>query len=217
MKLKVCGVTRIDQLIQLADMEVDFAGLIFYPDSKRFALPQLSGVEAQSAKIKKIGVFVNESPGKTLERIEAYGLFAVQLHGNESPEVCATLQEKTTVIKAIGIDEETDISAAIADYSPVVDYLLFDTKWGGKSGGTGKKFAWHRLQNLEINKPFFLSGGIGPQDATEITNLKHPHLFAIDINSGFETAPGVKDLSAVHLFYNELRRVDTSLPINQKK
>jgi phosphoribosylanthranilate isomerase len=206
MKLKVCGMTSFDQLQQLQEMGVDFAGLIFYENSKRFVGNKLSDQksEIRNLKIKKIGVFVNAEIETIKKQVNEYGLSYVQLHGDESAEFCSEVKNFVPVIKALRINEETDLEKELNVFGETCDYLLFDTD-SKQYGGTGKQFNWNTLRQMEINKPFFLSGGIGLEDIDKIKNFLHPILFAIDVNSRFESEPGIKDMSKVEEFMNALK------------
>ena len=207
MKLKVCGMTEFEQLQTLQELEVDFAGLIFYEGSKRFVGNKLNGQKSaiRNLKIKKVGVFVNATLNDIETAINDYSLSYIQLHGDESPEFCKEATKVIPIIKAIGISEETDLANELEKFEDACDYILFDT--GSKQyGGTGKKFNWEVLQSTKISKPFFLSGGIGLQDIEEVKAFHHPMLFAIDVNSKFESSPGIKDLRQVKEFMKNLNR-----------
>ena len=203
MNIKVCGITEMKQLQQLDGLNIDFAGLIFYKDSPRYIADKLSKKEVKNADfdLKKVGVFVNPEMIDVLDAIDDYGLDVVQLHGDESAEMCEDLSSEVEVIKAFRVTDGSDIDEMVADYDAVCDYYLFDT--GGLKetlGGTGKQFDWNVLTKAKIEKPFFLSGGIGPDDAAKVKNFKHLDFFGIDINSLFETAPGVKDMAKILQF-----------------
>ena len=130
------------------------------------------------------------------------------MHGNETPDLCSELAEEIEVIKVFRITSETsaEVDKMIQPFDDVCDYYLFD-KGGQREtlGGTGKQFDWNILTNARIEKPFFLSGGIGPDDVSKIKAFKHPDFFAIDVNSSFETAPGVKDMGKLLKFVRELK------------
>jgi len=184
----------------------DYLGFIFYPKSKRFvgfqALPEVLSIVPDS--VKKAGVFVDETPEKVLETVQILNLDVVQLHGNESSEYCQQIQDSgITVFKAFSVDEQFDFEKLNA-YSGVCDYFLFDTK-GKLPGGTGQKFNWQLLENYKGDVPFFLSGGIGPEDIDAIRQFSHPKLFGIDINSGFEISPGLKDVEKLKDFISGIR------------
>jgi phosphoribosylanthranilate isomerase len=201
MNIKVCGITQLKQLQQLDGLNIDFAGLIFYKESPRYMVGKISKEELQSTDfdVKKVGVFVNAGYDEIMQTIEDYGLDAVQLHGNETPELCEQLSDDAEVIKAFGINETTgSVDKLVADYDEVCDYYLFDTKAAnGAAGGTGKKFDWSLIKKSKIEKPFFLSGGLSLEDAAKIKAFKHPDFMGIDINSKFEKEPGIKDMALV--------------------
>jgi phosphoribosylanthranilate isomerase len=203
MNIKVCGITEMKQLQQLDGLEVDFAGLIFYKESPRYIGDKISKQDLKKADldIKKVGVFVNPEMIDVLDAIDDYGLEVVQLHGDESPEMCEDLSSEAEVIKAFRITGDEDIDKLVAPYDAVCDYYLFDTGGLKESfGGTGKQFDWNILSKAKIEKPFFLSGGISPDDAMKIKAFKHPDFFGVDINSMFEKEPGVKDMAKVLQF-----------------
>lgn len=188
------------QLQQLDGLDIDFAGLIFYPDSPRYVAGKLSPKDVKKADfdIRKTGVFVNPELIDVLDAIDEYGLQVVQLHGDESPGLCEDLSAEVEVIKAFRIRGNEDINALVAPYDAVCDYYLFDTGGLKESfGGTGQQFDWGLLAGARIEKPFFLSGGIGVEDLARIRAFKHPDFFGVDVNSKMEISPGVKDMSKV--------------------
>lgn len=200
MNIKVCGITDMKQLQQLDGLDIDFAGLIFYPDSPRYVAGKLSPKDVKKADfdIRKTGVFVNPELIDVLDAIDEYGLQVVQLHGDESPGLCEDLSAEVEVIKAFRIRGNEDINALVAPYDAVCDYYLFDTGGLKESfGGTGQQFDWGLLAGARIEKPFFLSGGIGVEDLARIRAFKHPDFFGVDVNSKLEISPGVKDMSKV--------------------
>ncbi|TMI61648.1 MAG: phosphoribosylanthranilate isomerase [Bacteroidetes bacterium] len=208
MNIKVCGITQLKQLQQLEALNIDFAGLIFYKESPRYVGDKLSKKDIKSADfdLKKVGVFVNPEMIDVLDAIDEYGLDAVQLHGDETPEMCDDLSSEVEVIKAFRIKEDdTDIDAMVKVYDNVCDYYLFDKASDYSIGGTGKQFDWDILKKAKIEKPFFLSGGIGPDDAAKIKSFRHPDFFGVDINSRFEKEPGVKDMGLVLGFKQGLK------------
>ena len=205
MNIKVCGITQFKQLQQLDALNIDYAGLIFYKDSPRYMGGKITGKQIKDADfdIKKVGVFVNPTYSELLDAIDEYGLDIVQLHGNETPEMCEELSAEVEVIKAFRIagDDSINIDEMVMPYDAACDFYLFDTAGLKESfGGIGKQFDWSILKKAKIEKPFFLSGGIGPDDAQKVKAFKHPDFFAIDVNSKFETAPGVKDMAAILKF-----------------
>ncbi|MGB3005749.1 MAG: phosphoribosylanthranilate isomerase [Chitinophagaceae bacterium] len=209
MNIKVCGITEMKQLQQLDGLDIDFAGLIFYKESPRYIGDKISKKDLKKADfdLKKVGVFVNPEMIEVLDAIDDYGLDAVQLHGDESPEMCEDLSTEVEVIKAFRITGDEDIDKLVAPYDAVCDYYLFDTGGLKESiGGSGKQFDWSILTKAKIEKPFFLSGGIGPDDAPKVKAFKHPDYFGVDINSLFEKEPGVKDMGKVLQFRQGLKK-----------
>jgi phosphoribosylanthranilate isomerase len=206
MKLKVCGMTSFGQLQKLDQLGVDFAGLIFYENSKRFVGNKLSEQksEIRNLKIKKIGVFVNAEIDTLKKEVNEYGLTYVQLHGDESAEFCRRVKDFVHVIKVIRINDQSDLEKELTVFEEACDYLLFDTD-SKQYGGTGKQFNWNRLIQSDVKKPFFLSGGIGLEDIDKIKNFHHPMFFAIDVNSRLESEPGIKNMEKVEQLMNALK------------
>lgn len=201
MKIKVCGITQVEQLIALQELGIDYAGMIFYQQSSRYVLTKLNSKTIKDAqlKIKKVGVFVNATEEEILTMIKEYDLDLVQLHGDETPSFCERISNKVRVIKAFRISEknEENIEWLIKPYKESVDFYLFDTYSKNAYGGTGTKFNWQALQQCNINKPFFLSGGIGIDDIDYIKEFNNPFFYGIDLNSKVESEPGVKDLQLI--------------------
>ncbi|MDB5246739.1 MAG: phosphoribosylanthranilate isomerase [Segetibacter sp.] len=208
-RIKVCGMTSLDQMHLLGEIGVQFAGMIFYHKSPRFVMRHLKGFDVKRAKLKvfKIGVFVNSSYDEVMNHIDNFGLDMVQLHGDETPYYCSKLSDYISVIKAFRITESDNIEWKVKSYYDDTDMFMFDTEGAGY-GGTGKKFNWTKLKGSRINKPFFLSGGIEPEDDQSIKEFLNEEvakdLFAVDINSRFEIAPGLKDMDKVNEFVKKL-------------
>lgn len=208
MNIKVCGINSFKQLQQLDGLNIDFAGLVFVKDSPRYVEGIIETKEVKKADfdLKKTGVFKNPALIDVLTAIDDYKLDVVQLHGEESPEMCEDISAEVEVIKAFSIDDSVeDIDELVAPYDAYCDYYLFDTRDGNQSGGTGKKFDWKKLAKARIEKPFFISGGIGPDDVAAIKKFKHPDFFGVDINSQFEKEPGVKDMGLVLKFTRDMK------------
>ena len=178
MKLKVCGITQLKQLQQLDELHIDYAGLIFYDQSRRYVINKLKAADVKplSLSLKKVGVFVNAAERDIMTQVENFGLDIVQLHGDETPGFCNHISDQITVIKAFRITQtnEQNIDWMIKPYEEVCDYYLFDTNRKGAYGGTGEKFDWEILNKNMINKPFFLSGGIGLADVEKVKSF-HQH------------------------------------------
>jgi phosphoribosylanthranilate isomerase len=168
---------------------------------------------AIATRIKKVGVFVNASYDEIMQQVNAYQLDMVQLHGEESPEQLFRLSQVVSTIKAFGISSYHGLQHTINEFKDATHYFLFDTK-GDAYGGTGEKFDWSVLSQIQFSKPFFLSGGIGANDITSLrvfrNNILSSQLHAVDVNSKFEISPGVKDLGAIESFISALRVKQTS-------
>jgi phosphoribosylanthranilate isomerase len=211
-RIKVCGMTSIDQMHQLGDMGVQFAGMIFYHKSPRFVMRHLKGNDVKKAKLKvfKVGVFVNAPYDEVRNHIDNFGLDMVQLHGDETPHYCSKLSDYISVIKAFRITEDCNVEWKTRNFYGDTDMYMFDTDGAGY-GGTGKKFNWEKLKGVEIHKPFFLSGGIEPGDVNSIKEfIEEPvakNLFSLDLNSKFEISPGVKDMDKVRSFVKQMNTV----------
>ena len=210
-KLKVCGLTKLDQIEELISLKIDYLGFIFYDKSPRYVLNSLTLEEIKSINHKgKIGVFVNETMAQILEISEKAELNFVQLHGDESDDFISELRLKlnlkTEIIKVIRIRNQnfTELQETVNHQPSTINYLLFDTD-SIAFGGTGKSFDWQLLDDLEIDKPYFLSGGISEENAENIRLLKQKP-FALDINSKFEIEPGNKDVEKIVKFKNTLSR-----------
>jgi phosphoribosylanthranilate isomerase len=204
-KLKVCGMKFSGNIKDLAGLSPDYMGFIFYDKSKRFVFNELDKDQLLllDNKISKVGVFVNEKVETMVEIAKKFGFKTIQLHGDESPEVCRQIKEADiSVIKAFSIDENFDFSF-LEPYKQHCDYFLFDTK-GVDYGGNGKRFNWEVLKKYNNEVPFFLSGGIDLMNAEEIKNLIGLNIHAIDINSCFETQPGLKDINKISQFIRKL-------------
>ncbi|HFA48278.1 MAG TPA: phosphoribosylanthranilate isomerase [Bacteroidetes bacterium] len=219
MQLKICGLRQTENIKSLLALQPGYLGFIFYEKSKRYAEGILDERFTKLYKFskpnlrnpKKTGVFVNEDLNKIKSSIKKYGLNAVQLHGDESPEYCRALKSggdlksppDLEIIKVFSVNDDFDFNKTKI-YEDVCDLFLFDTK-GKERGGNGIAFNWHILNKYDGEKPFFLSGGIGPGDAAEIKKIKHPKLYGVDINSRFEIEPGLKDVEMVEQFIAELK------------
>ncbi len=209
MRVKVCGMTEIDQVEKLNEIGATFAGFIFYPKSPRYVLRHLTTAQIRRQNdINKVGVFVNTPMDHVLQMVDECRLHMVQLHGDETPKYCEKIADYISVVKAFRLSDNDHIEWMIRPYMSMCDMFLFDTEGVGY-GGTGKKFNWDILEGSVIGKPFFLSGGIEPGDTGRLLEFsKKPAanaLFAVDINSKFEVSPGVKDMQKVKTFIHELK------------
>ncbi len=215
LKIKICGMKQPKNISEVAELQPDYMGFIFYEKTPRYfeaEIPQLS------PGIKKTGVFVNASVDYILEKVKKNKLQTVQLHGGESAEFCQELKiifagmDRMEIIKVFSVKEEFDFSE-LQEFEESVDYFLFDTK-GKTKGGTGETFNWELLKDYPSSTPFFLSGGIGPEEVDDIKKLqKHfeqqgkPEVFyAVDVNSKFELEPGMKDPNLLQKFSEKLKK-----------
>jgi phosphoribosylanthranilate isomerase len=201
-QIKVCGMTDFNQVQSLADMHIDFAGFIFYPKSSRYVSDKISAEEIEKISgmhISTVGVFVDEDIESLINVVDKWKLDYVQLHGNESPDYCKHVSAYCKVIKAFRVGTDDRLEEKTSGYEHV-DSFLFDTK-ALLHGGTGLKFDWNQL-SVPLSRPYFLSGGIGPEDADRINDFigTAHNMLAVDVNSLFETAPGLKDLKKVLQF-----------------
>ena len=211
MKIKVCGLRRRADVETLSALPVDLLGLIFYGGSPRHVDEAAGAALGDASELlgdrqELVGVFVNAEVNEILQKVAAYRLAYAQLHGDESADYCASLKQvwpSLKVIKAFAVDADFDFDRT-ADYERHVDYFLFDTK-GQQRGGTGERFDWSLLKKYQGFRQFFVSGGIGPGDVEAVRRLNFPQLAGIDVNSGFETAPGEKDLAALESFVRAVK------------
>lgn len=206
-RLKICGMKVPANILEVAALQPDYMGFIYYKQSKRYAGELSAGLLRElPLNIKKTGVFVDESLAVVAELLTEFGFSAIQLHGAETVEYCLKLKQivpqGTELIKAFGVDEDFDFGQLKA-YEGVADYFLFDTQTPGH-GGSGKVFNWSLLDRYELDKPYFLSGGIGPEHVEDISNIKDKRLYAIDVNSRFELEPGLKQIDKLNDFKNKL-------------
>ena len=206
MKFKVCGITNIEAANAIANAGANYIGFIFYPSSKRYALTSLSLNDIAAfkpANAQKVGVFVNETTEKVIEIATKAGLDMIQLHGDEDASYCATIQAAFPVIKVFRVSKNVPDFAL---FENVAAYYLFDTD-SALYGGTGQHFNWEIIKKTSFNKPFFLSGGIGINDVQGIQVLKAAtagkDLVALDMNSKFETSPGIKNIELIKTFIDE--------------
>jgi phosphoribosylanthranilate isomerase len=205
-KLKICGMRDPSNIMEVAALQPDYLGFIFYPKSKRF-VGNLSPaiLEALPKNICKTGVFVDEQLHQVQEYILKYKLSAVQLHGNECPNYCKALKKLNPaiqLIKAFGVGESFDFNI-LNPYQKNVDYFLFDTQTPDH-GGSGKSFNWNLLKGYTLAVPYFLSGGIGLGSLEDLEQINEKNLYAIDVNSKFELEPGLKDIAKLTEFKNKL-------------
>lgn len=194
-----------ENIQEIQKLKPDFMGFIFYKQSARYINNNLlSALPPFDRGIKKVGVFVKSPILKVIETVKKYQLDYVQLHGNESVEYVKALANlKIKIIKVFPITANFNW-ADINPYVRYVSYFLFDTA-SKNYGGSGLKFDWSQLKKYQEEIPFFLSGGIRLHDIQAIQLLQIQQLFGIDVNSGFELAPGLKNTELVKQMINQIR------------
>jgi phosphoribosylanthranilate isomerase len=204
MKIKVCGLKYPGNISDVVTLKPDYVGFICYAPSPRYATELNTEIlDALPGTIYKTAVFVNEDPETVAKLIDNYKFDAIQLHGNESPEFCDVFKDKVTVIKAFGLDRNFDFEH-LNQFADSVDYFLFDTKTE-KHGGSGLTFDWSLLDNYTLDIPFFLSGGLSPENLKQVKAIKHPQFYGVDLNSKFELEPGLKDITKLKEAFELLR------------
>jgi phosphoribosylanthranilate isomerase len=194
-KIKICGITRIEDAILAKELGAWAIGFIFYDKSKRYINPTKAGEIANlvGENIEKIGVFVDSSMTQIAEFAKTANLTAIQLHGNETPEFCKKIGKMTglPIIKALRIKTASDLQN-IQEYKNSVFAILLDTYSEKEYGGTGESFDWNILQNIPKNEiPVILAGGISSENIKTAQKLVNP--YAIDVSSGVESQKGIKD------------------------
>ncbi|HEY0244396.1 MAG TPA: phosphoribosylanthranilate isomerase [Mucilaginibacter sp.] len=209
MKIKVCGLKYPDNISAVAALKPDYMGFICYDRSPRFISDTIIDVMKQlPATIYKTAVFVNEGKDVISNLIDQYKFNAIQLHGSESPDFSNSFRNKVIVIKAFGLNQDFDFEQLNA-YAGKVDYFLFDTKTD-LHGGSGKAFDWSILANYKMNIPFFLSGGLSLANLEEVKQIDHPQFYGVDLNSRFETSPGLKDIEKLTKAFDMIKKYNTN-------
>jgi phosphoribosylanthranilate isomerase len=209
LKIKVCGMREKDNIQALLELNPDYIGFIFYERSVRYVGEHFDPSIASFVPpgVGKVGIFVNADQEDVIRKVSLYGLDFVQLHGRETAVYCAKLANKgIQIIKAFGIDNAFSYSG-MNEYCDYCRYFLFDTRTSSM-GGSGEKFNWKVLEEYPFSSSFFLSGGIGPDDTVKIADLSHLNIHALDINSRFESGPGLKNIDVVKKFIEKIRAIN---------
>lgn len=204
-QIKICGMKFPNNISEVASFKPDYLGFVFYKKSPRNFENNIPNLPES---IQKVGVFVNASLDEIQEKVKQYELDLVQLHGDESPEFCHLLQQnKFKVIKAFSINNQFNFNT-LNNYNNCCNYFLFDTK-GTNYGGNGITFDWSVLENYNLNKPYFLSGGIGVENCQEVksflTTAYSKNCIAIDCNSKLEVSPGLKSTEKTKQLINAFK------------
>ncbi len=210
-RLKICGITTLEDARYLAGAMVDYLGFIFYPGSPRnISARDAAEICGWIEGPEKTGVFVNQSAEEINRIIERVGLDLVQLHGDESPDIAGKIP--LPVIKTFrlgGKESVAGISEKMTEWRDAADYVLLDTLDKKAYGGTGKQWDWSLISELYPGAPLFLAGGITVENVAEAISTVRP--FAVDISSSVEMSPGIKDFDKVQTFldhWNELQETD---------
>jgi phosphoribosylanthranilate isomerase len=196
-KMKVCGMRDPNNMLEVSSLHPDYMGFIFYRPSPRYVGDDFRIPEQFPPATKRVGVFVNESTEVIIAKIRQFKLDYIQLHGDETVEQCRELKNHTRVIKVFSVDSDMDF-VITGPYRTVVDFFLFDTK-GKLYGGNARAFDWEILRKYDQQVPFFLSGGLKESNIKGLPELSGLNLHAIDLNSGVETAPAVKDVDKIRV------------------
>ena len=204
--IKVCGMREPENIREVESLDVDLLGFIFYSGSSRYVVDsdESDGVIRDCAKLK-VGVFVNEQLEVILDRAMRYRLDHIQLHGDETPSLCLELrQHGYHVIKTFSVSSKDDFAKTDC-YADCCDHYLFDTKCIGY-GGSGKRFDWTLLDEYKGSTPFILSGGLTGDCIDDLRRINHAKFSGIDLNSGFELSPAVKDVGKLKDFIGKTRK-----------
>ena len=200
MRVKICGVTNLDDAAEAVLLGAWAIGLIHYDESPR-AVESAEAVRIAAAfrrKCEVVGVFVNPELGAVAKAVEDAGLTMVQLNGEEGPSFCAEVARKTgvKVVKAVHVSSAADIHAAETFRT---DFHLFDKRGKGLWGGSGESFDWGLLKERRSQVPAIVAGGLRPENVAEAIAATHP--YAVDVASGVEAEPGRKDHAAMTAFF----------------
>lgn len=203
-KIKICGVTNVEDATWVANFGADYLGLVFAEHSKRKVSLKVAREikDAVPPYIKKVGLFVDQEPGIVDKILADCKLDMLQFHGQETPEYCQQFKAKAEVIKAFRIEDEQSLRQ-IPQYE--VDFYLLDTFVEGQQGGTGTTFNWElALEAKEFSRPIFLAGGLNPDNVGEAIKKVKP--FAVDVSSGIEASSRRKNVELMQEFVNKVRK-----------
>ena len=202
-RIKICGITNLEDALLAADLGADALGFIFYPKSPRKVAPEAArAIIAQLPPLfTTVGVFVDEDAAAVRELAARLGLDWVQLHGQESPDYCRSLGRR--VIKGFRVQDQHSL-AALEAYRGAAQALLLDTYKKGQIGGTGETFNWTLAREAQKYGPIILAGGLNPENVARAIAAAQPQ--AVDVASGVEAAPGKKDPEKLKRFFAAVRR-----------
>jgi len=205
-EVKICGITNIKDAVAASECGATAVGFIFYPPSPRYVKPADTKkiIVSLPDELVKVGVFVNEKPTEIERIMELCSLDMIQLHGDESPEYCNRFPTDIT-IKAFDLKNNDDVCRAL-NYN--VAAILADSRHAGLYGGTGKTSNWELARCIKDKRPLILSGGLNAENITEAVKIIAP--VALDINSGVEASPGIKDHRKLRQIFEVIRTADTA-------
>ncbi|MBO6079162.1 MAG: phosphoribosylanthranilate isomerase [Bacteroidaceae bacterium] len=206
MIIKVCGMRDAQNIREVESIRPDMMGFMCWSGSKRY----VSGRPGYLPDVCRVGVFVNPMADEVVLKVRELGLNRIQLHGTETPELCSAIHKATglPIMKAIHVASASDFDVCSAfERADGVDMFLFDTKCSGW-GGSGRSFDWSLLDRYQGCKPFLLAGGIGPGMEDSVSCIGHPQFAGIDLNSRFETEPGLKEIDKLSVFINNIRNYE---------
>lgn len=206
LQIKICGMKFPENITEIAALQPDYLGFIFYDKSPRYITEKLPEINSE---IKKVGVFVNAEFSEIMQKAKDYQLDFIQLHGEETPDFCKKIeQESLKVIKVFNISKDFNFSI-LNKYTDNCNHFLFDTK-GAAYGGNGQTFDWQLLENYTLEKTYFLSGGISIENTTDLHSFLKKDMtkncIAIDLNSRFEIEPGLKKKAALNEFIQKIKQ-----------
>ena len=205
-KIKVCGMRDANNITQVTTLGPDYMGFIFYPPSPRYVGADFQLSAEDTKPVVRVGVFVNADNEEILRQSRIVRFDHVQLHGNEGVQQAAALKDLGfKVIKVFSVDDEFDFGVT-KQFTPFVDFFLFDTR-GKLYGGNARAFNWNVLRRYDQDVPFFLSGGISPENVNDIASLEGMNLHALDVNSGVEEAPGLKDVKKLKAIFDTVDKI----------
>lgn len=206
-KVKICGIATAEGLDAAVAAGAAFIGFVFHPASPRCVTPEQARVLSNKtpSNLTNVGLFVNPKPADIEKALAAADLDMIQLHGEESLRDVQAIRGQfgLPVMKAIRVGGKDDL-AQVPAYEKVSDWLLFDAKADGAPGGTGKSFDWALLQDMRLLKPWMLAGGLNTANVGQALTTLAPR--AVDVSSGVEDAPGVKNPSKIKEFIEAVRR-----------
>lgn len=206
-RVKICGLTSLEDARYASGAMADYLGFIFVPGSKRYVNPDhAAAIIAWTEGPEAVGVFMNQPLDDVIDTIGKTGVKLAQLHGQETVEYCSLIP--VPIIKTISVEPDDDLTslrAKMKPYEGVVAYFLFDTAKDGQSGGTGETFDWSVIEDIETDTPWFVAGGIGPENVKAAVKQLRP--YGVDANSRLESEPGIKQLEKYEHFFDEIRSI----------